>query len=143
MTLKAVLIDPATGVAIEVIDDIFGHPNLAVTDHYPSSTRFRSSTRTGAGTTTIAEPAIDGAIMLTDMIISTDRVALSRLTVFFDDGPLKTWIYEGMKLETGNLINGPAIIEEPTTTVVIPPECRVEVDAYSNYVMTVSGEGYQ
>ena len=95
MTLKAVLIDPATGVAIEVIDDIFGHPNLAVTDHYPSSTRFRSSTRTGAGTTTIAEPAIDGAIMLTDMIISTDRVALSRLTVFFDDGTRQIDIFDG------------------------------------------------
>jgi N-methylhydantoinase A len=66
------------------------------------------------------------------------RALKNKKTVFFDDGPLKTSIYEGMKLETGNLINGPAIIEEPTTTVVIPPDCRVEVDAYANYVMTIS-----
>lgn len=95
MTLNAVLIDVKTGESIEVIDDIFGHPNLAVTDHYPSHTRFRSSTRTGAGTTTIAEPIVDGSIMLTDMIISTDRVANSRLTIFFDDGTRQINIYDG------------------------------------------------
>ena len=57
--------------------------------------------------------------------------------VFFDGGFMRTSIYAGMKLETGNLIFGPAIIEEPTTTVVIPPKYKVEVDAYSNYIMKV------
>lgn len=33
---------------------------------------------------------------------------------------LETPIYEGRKLQDGNVIVGPAIIEEPTTTVVIP-----------------------
>jgi len=95
MTLKAILIDPAAGAALEVLKDIFGHSNLAVTDHYASSTRFKSVTRVAAGTETIAEPTKDGAILLTDMIISTNRVALSRITVFFDDGVHTIPIFDG------------------------------------------------
>jgi len=95
MTLKATLIDPATGKVLEVIKDIFGHPNLAVTDHYAGSTRFKSVTRVAAGTETIVESVKDGAILLTDMIISTDKVANSRLTVFFDDGVRTVPIFDG------------------------------------------------
>jgi len=95
MTLKAILIDVASGKTLEVLEDIYGNPALAVTDHYVSKTRFRSETRTGAGTSTIAAPVTDGAIMLTDMIISTDRVANSQLTVFFDDATRQVNIYDG------------------------------------------------
>lgn len=93
--LKAILIDPATGKVLEVLEDIFGHPNLAVTDHYAKDVCFKSKTRTGAGTSTIAAPKTDGALMLTDMIVSTDRVALSQLTVFFDDGVRTIPIFDG------------------------------------------------
>jgi N-methylhydantoinase A len=58
--------------------------------------------------------------------------------VYFDSDHLETSIYEGMKLETGNRIVGPAIIEEPTATIVIPTKCQVEVDACSNYIMKIS-----
>ena len=95
MTLKAILIDVASGKTLEVLDDIYGNPTLAVTDHYVGKTRFKSETRTGAGTSTIAEPVTDGAIMLTDMIISTDRVANSQLTVYFDCGTHQVNIYDG------------------------------------------------
>jgi N-methylhydantoinase A/oxoprolinase/acetone carboxylase beta subunit len=37
----------------------------------------------------------------------------------------------------GNVIEGPAIIEEVTTTVVIYPRFRAEVDAYGNYSIKV------
>lgn len=95
MTLKAILIDPATGKVLEIIEDVFGHPTLAVTDHYVDKTRFKSVTRVAAGTETITEPVTDGAIMLTDMVISTDKVALSQLTVFFDDGVRTIPIFDG------------------------------------------------
>jgi hypothetical protein len=95
MSLKAILIDSATGKAVETIDDVYGNPTLATTDCYVSKTRFKSETRTGAGTSTITFPATDGAILLTDMIISTDRVANSRLTIFFDDGIRQINIYDG------------------------------------------------
>lgn len=86
MTLKAILIDVATGERLEIIDDVYGKPTLAVTDHYMGKTRFKSEYQISAGTTEITAPATDGAILLTDMIITTDRVANSRLRVFLDDG---------------------------------------------------------
>lgn len=95
MALKALLVDPSSGKVLEIIEDIFGHPNLAVTDHYAKDTCFKSETRTGAGTSTIASPRVDGAILLTDIIVSTDRVANSRLTVFFDCGTHQVNIYDG------------------------------------------------
>ena len=95
MALKALLVDPSSGKVLEIIEDIFGNPSLAVTDHYAKDTCFKSETRTGAGTSTIASPRTDGAILLTDIIVSTDRVANSRLTVFFDCGTHQVNIYDG------------------------------------------------
>ena len=36
----------------------------------------------------------------------------------------------------GNVISGPAIIEETTTTVVVPNAYVCSVDKYKNYVLT-------
>jgi|Deesub1362B_J571_1020462.scaffolds.fasta_scaffold00003_106 N-methylhydantoinase A len=41
-----------------------------------------------------------------------------------------TPLYEMGLLEAGNRINGPAIIEHPTTTLVIPPEHGIRFDRY-------------
>jgi len=93
--LKAILIDPATGKALGVLDDVFGQVTLEVVDRYQVNTKFKSTTRVGAGTSTITSPTPDGAILLTDLIISTDRVANSQLTVFFDDGTRTISIFDG------------------------------------------------
>lgn len=93
--IKTILIDTTTGKAVNIIEDVFGYSTLAVIDHYLQQTRFKSETRVGAGTSTITSPRKDGAILLTDMIISTDRVAGSQLTVFFDDGTRTIPIYDG------------------------------------------------
>ena len=93
--LKSVMIDASSGKILEVLDDIYGNPTLLVTDHYVYSTRFKSETRSVGGTTEITSPETDGAIMLTDMIVSTDRVAVSRVTIFFDDGIRQINIYDG------------------------------------------------
>jgi N-methylhydantoinase A len=45
--------------------------------------------------------------------------------------------YDGDKLKSGNIIKGPAIIEEKTTTVVIPEQARVSVDRWGNYFGTL------
>lgn len=93
--LKAILIDPATGKALGVLDDVFGHPTLEVVDHYHTDTRFKSTTRIAFGTSTITSPTAGGAILLTDLIIATDRVAGSQLTIFFDDGTHTVSIFDG------------------------------------------------
>jgi N-methylhydantoinase A len=46
-----------------------------------------------------------------------------------------TAIYDYTKLQAGNVVEGPAIIETPFTTVVVPPSHRAEVDAYLNVVL--------
>ena len=50
-------------------------------------------------------------------------------------GFLSALIYDYTKLDAGNVVNGPAIIETPFTTVVVPPAHKAEVDEYLNIVL--------
>ncbi|MFC1815486.1 hydantoinase/oxoprolinase family protein [Thermodesulfobacteriota bacterium] len=50
---------------------------------------------------------------------------------------LKTNIYDYAKLTPGNKFNGPAIIETPVTTVIIPPDRSAQVDSYLNISIKV------
>ncbi|HEY3522486.1 MAG TPA: hydantoinase/oxoprolinase family protein [Candidatus Limnocylindrales bacterium] len=54
----------------------------------------------------------------------------------FDGADVETPVYDGGLLRAGNTFDGPAIIEETTTTVVVPSRYRCTVDAYRNYVLT-------
>lgn len=56
-----------------------------------------------------------------------------RLVWFEGDTPRLTAIYDGGQLSSGEVIVGPAIIEEPTTTLLVGPEDEVRVDRYGNY----------
>ena len=60
--------------------------------------------------------------------------------VYFKElgGFVETGCYDGNRLRPGNIIRAPAIIEEQKTTVVIPPGSEVAVDAYENYLATLS-----
>jgi N-methylhydantoinase A len=49
---------------------------------------------------------------------------------------IDTPIYDGKKILGGYVIPGPAIIEETTTTVVIPEAYTCSVDKYKDYVLT-------
>ncbi|MFH1124578.1 MAG: hydantoinase/oxoprolinase family protein [Pseudomonadota bacterium] len=53
-------------------------------------------------------------------------------------GFVQTPCYDGDLLKPGNLIKAPAIIEERKTTVVVPPGSKLVVDAYENYLVTLS-----
>ena len=48
------------------------------------------------------------------------------------EGKHQADIYDGEKLAPGMEFTGPAIIEDPGTTIVIHPGNRVEIDAYRN-----------
>jgi len=50
---------------------------------------------------------------------------------YFDGEMVPTDIYEMDELKPGNIISGPAVIEHPTTTYVIPPGRLMEIDEYS------------
>jgi N-methylhydantoinase A len=49
-------------------------------------------------------------------------------------GLVRTPCYDGDKLVPGNILNGPAVIEERATTIVVPNRATVEVDKYRNYI---------
>jgi N-methylhydantoinase A len=55
---------------------------------------------------------------------------------YFDAVCSATPVYDGLKLEAGNVIRGSAIIQEPTATTVIPANTVCKVDAYGNYIIT-------
>jgi N-methylhydantoinase A len=62
--------------------------------------------------------------------------------VFFDTkGFVATPIYDGAQVRPGNLIVGPAIIEEPSTNIVIFPGQEALLDQYMNYVVEVAASG--
>jgi len=50
---------------------------------------------------------------------------------------IDTPVYDYEKLAAGTAVRGPAIIELPFTTTLIPPEHKVTVDRYMNLVMEV------
>jgi N-methylhydantoinase A len=54
----------------------------------------------------------------------------------FSGEDIDTPVYDGRLMRAGNRVAGPAIIEETTTTVVIPEAYVCQVDAYKNYVLT-------
>ena len=56
----------------------------------------------------------------------------------FNGNYIDTPVYDSEKLNAGALITGPAVIEVPTTTAVIPPNYQCLVDEYNNYIITRS-----
>jgi N-methylhydantoinase A len=47
--------------------------------------------------------------------------------------------YRGVTLEPGDTIVGPAVIDQPTTTIVVPPEWDATLDSRSNIYLTLKG----
>ena len=63
-----------------------------------------------------------------------------RKTCFKESGAfLNTCIYDGRVLSPGNEIEGPAIVEEPGTTLVIPPKWKAFVHDGGDYLLELGG----
>ena len=58
-------------------------------------------------------------------------------TAYFGGRATATPVYDGSRLASGQAIAGPAIVEEPFTTIVVYPGQRATVDPYGNYVLTL------
>jgi N-methylhydantoinase A len=50
------------------------------------------------------------------------------------NGFTKTRVYDGDKLQCDNVLEGPCIVEERMTNIVIPPTFKMRVDEYGNYI---------
>lgn len=67
--------------------------------------------------------------------LSPAAVEMGRRQCYFGGQPVDTPIFDGVSLAAGMTIPGPAIIEEPTTTVVIFPDMTAQVSAAGNYIL--------
>ena len=56
----------------------------------------------------------------------------SRRVDFDESGIHEALIYERAVLEPGHEILGPAIVEEPAATLLLPPRRRLSVDSFGN-----------
>jgi len=55
--------------------------------------------------------------------------------IYFAGEHTKVPVYNGNKMGYGNQLCGPAIIEEPTTTILVTPDYQLTCDKYSNYLL--------
>ncbi len=66
--------------------------------------------------------------------VAVETCIIGQRTVDFDeDGEHEAVIYDGLKMEPGMTLSGPAVIQEPSVTLPIPPGSRVEVDRFGGY----------
>ncbi|MFH0812031.1 MAG: hydantoinase/oxoprolinase family protein [Pseudomonadota bacterium] len=62
-----------------------------------------------------------------------------RREVYHEGKRLEVPIYSGPNMGNGNKVSGPAIIEEPTTTIWLAPDWQLSCDHYSNYIIFPQG----
>ncbi|MPZ77158.1 MAG: hydantoinase/oxoprolinase family protein [Deltaproteobacteria bacterium] len=69
---------------------------------------------------------------------SQDKVPRQRSReVIFDGQKVIADVYEGCQLNSRAMVQGPAIVEEPTTTVVVPPQCTLRVNDFGDYELSL------
>ena len=69
-------------------------------------------------------------------VASGTATAARKRPAWFGAEAVETPIFLGERLQTGAIIDGPAIIEEPTSTLVVNPGARVRVSAGGRYILT-------
>ena len=65
-----------------------------------------------------------------------DDARLGTRRVFFEHhGTLDAQVYDGDRFEPGITITGPALVQDPASSVVLPPGHRLSMDSYGNLVI--------
>ena len=54
---------------------------------------------------------------------------------WFDNRMVTVPVYDGLALQPGNRLPGPAIVEQPTTTIVLPGDTGLSCDQWGNYLL--------
>jgi len=67
------------------------------------------------------------------------RCLKGKRDVFFEEagGFISTSIYDGDAVAHGNTLEGPAVVEQKVTTIVLPPGYSLEVTRHGDYLMNV------
>ena len=64
-----------------------------------------------------------------------------RMAFFGEGGEIEIPIYLGAAFAPGSRVQGPAIIEEPTTTIVVYPETSAQLSGAGNFLLTIEPTG--
>ncbi|MBV9941672.1 MAG: hydantoinase/oxoprolinase family protein [Solirubrobacterales bacterium] len=62
---------------------------------------------------------------------------------YFDGEFVEVPVYDGLRLLAGNVVSGPAIVEQPTTTIVVPADAELDCDEHNNYLIHPEGTTVQ
>ena len=82
----------------------------------------------------LAEKPVTGRVL-------ADAAIGSRAVDFDQRGVCATAIFDGQKLEPGMSLIGPAVVQEPSVTLVVPPGDRLSIDRFGNYHIALAGVG--
>jgi len=84
----------------------------------------------------LPKPEFKKAEKLTEKI--SDNSIYGTKEVIFNGKFYTTTIYEREKLLPGNKFDGPAILVEYSSTIVVPPECSVKIDEFENVIIDIN-----
>jgi N-methylhydantoinase A len=79
-------------------------------------------------------PAIDLAALAPAAGASVDKARSGRRPVWFG-GWCPTDVFSRLDLPVGAVVEGPAVLEQPDATVLVPPGQRARVDRFGNLVL--------
>ncbi len=71
--------------------------------------------------------------------VPEQQAQLGTSSAVFSGQACETAIFARNRLATGNQIQGPAILVEYSSTIVLPPDCRAEVDPYGHLLIELQG----
>jgi N-methylhydantoinase A len=69
-----------------------------------------------------------------------DKTRTATRKAYFDGAFREVPVYDGLVLQNGHLVRGPAIVSQPTTTIVVPPDFDLKCDEFNNFLMYPKGE---
>ena len=96
MTIKTIQVNPSDGKSIHFCDAYGGGEPLTINATYAQvHGLFKSVTRITEGTSMLAQPDAGGSLILTDLLISTSKFALSSMSIVFTDGINTVNIFTG------------------------------------------------
>jgi N-methylhydantoinase A len=73
----------------------------------------------------------------TGTVTDAEQARKGSRDAYWGESFVATPVYDGTRLGAGAEIDGPALIEEPFTVVILPPGAHARLDATGSYVVTV------
>ncbi len=73
-----------------------------------------------------------------------DQALIEERGVYFEhDGILTATVYDGSKLEPGMTLTGPAVVQDTSSSLALPPLHKLSVDSYGNFIIDLHFEASQ